>query len=380
MNNPYRERKSFPVQLIEIGPDPLVCIYSCFCPSCALASARSTMDGSSCCFNWCCISPIVNRVIMKQAYSIEYNVNPDCMAACCCWPCAANQQLQSAKMLGPIPGFQASDRIKSTHTSVFSFGTACYTICCLQCAMASALQNAMGIDGCIAYCCVSSCAATNIIRYHNNVAAASDVLDDCIIPTCYRGCCCFCPCCFPCMFPFLSEYFMAPVNNANMGNHGPYLNGTAGQTEQGPNTNRSNAGSPNRHVVHPQTAAPDVVYAEAQLVELTVKGGDETSHTLYPSNGHAYQPVGQALPGQAHSQTTIVATPAQSLQPEYQYGKQPTEYAPPAVSASSEQAVTPQPQATNLYPSQSAPTILSSFFGPAVIQQPKKYDNRNPFP
>jgi hypothetical protein len=67
------------------------CIYACCFPGCAVASTRSNIDGSSCCFNYCCMSAATTRFLTREVYGIPGGVWTDCLLSSCLGPCAANQ-------------------------------------------------------------------------------------------------------------------------------------------------------------------------------------------------------------------------------------------------------------------------------------------------
>jgi hypothetical protein len=78
------------------------CLYSWLLPGCAMASARTNYDGSSCCFNLCCGTPQMLHNIVREGYGIEGSCLGDVCLMMWCAPCAVNRAAQEVKMRGPV--------------------------------------------------------------------------------------------------------------------------------------------------------------------------------------------------------------------------------------------------------------------------------------
>ena len=57
------------ISLFEIG-DVGTCLYAYCCTPCALAEARTNLDGSSCCFNCLFLTSCPERWMIRSAYGI----------------------------------------------------------------------------------------------------------------------------------------------------------------------------------------------------------------------------------------------------------------------------------------------------------------------
>ena len=121
---------------------------SCCCPYCALAQARTNLDGSSLCFNLCFLTSCPERWMIRTAYGIKGNAYEDCYVPCCCPCCTANQLLQTTERLGdpfgPSPGehFLRGNRfLGGSKANCFD----CFKAVCLPCAIASAVHTATGM-------------------------------------------------------------------------------------------------------------------------------------------------------------------------------------------------------------------------------------------
>ena len=84
------EATRWAISLFEIG-DIGTCLYSYCCTPCALAQARTNLDGSSCCFNICFLTSCPERWMIRTAYGIHGNAWEDCFIPCACPCCVANQ-------------------------------------------------------------------------------------------------------------------------------------------------------------------------------------------------------------------------------------------------------------------------------------------------
>lgn len=117
----HRDYESFQIDLFEIG-DPFLCCYSYLCCHCASAQSRTYLDGSSCCFNFWCLGPVVTRSsplpslsflsslpifphrwLSRTAYGIPGTDLDDFLIGCLCPCCSVNQILQTTKTYGYPP-------------------------------------------------------------------------------------------------------------------------------------------------------------------------------------------------------------------------------------------------------------------------------------
>lgn len=166
-------RPRFEVGLFECG-DWRSCLCAWACCPCALASARSHLDDSAYVFNLAClpvccsITPV--RWMIRTAYDIPGDGCSDLLKSVFCPCCVLNQLLQTSFARGN------STSVGGSHHNVrdftFYFGT-CAEECrhcifgnlCCPCAQATSLKTALGMPYFFGCCCVTPCAARNIIRY-----------------------------------------------------------------------------------------------------------------------------------------------------------------------------------------------------------------------
>ncbi len=78
------------IGLCEIG-DIYLCLYSCLCPFCATASARSKLDSSPFMYNLFCLNHIVARWLIRSAYGIHGDHIEDLLCGLFCPLCSINQ-------------------------------------------------------------------------------------------------------------------------------------------------------------------------------------------------------------------------------------------------------------------------------------------------
>ena len=166
------QKGEFDVGLLSVGQlSSCFCAYLC-CP-CALASARSHMDDSSYVFNLaclpvCCIPPV--RWMIRTGYDIPGDAWSDCYLSFFCPCCVLNQLLQTAHKRGNtsiLGGHDANIREFN-----FFFG-ACssdpvsciYSSVCCPCSTGNSLHTALGMPFVFGCCCMTPCAARNVLRY-----------------------------------------------------------------------------------------------------------------------------------------------------------------------------------------------------------------------
>jgi len=89
--------------------DVKVCLVSCFCPFCQLATQKATVEDHPCgimdlltvCLCTCCCG-IVVRGKVREKYQISGNLVGDIVGACFC-PCALAQQTRELQSRGAKP-------------------------------------------------------------------------------------------------------------------------------------------------------------------------------------------------------------------------------------------------------------------------------------
>ena len=154
----------------------------CCCP-CALAQSRSNIDGSSCLFNFFCVSAVASRYItfvhalavhcsnyslsrwlIRTAYDIPgdacsgediegccYLLNyssSDCYLATFCPCCNANQLYQTTKERGVAVsdgGAIFNEGDFHTRVGAGTYKDCLYSFFCMPCAVGSMLENGMGM-------------------------------------------------------------------------------------------------------------------------------------------------------------------------------------------------------------------------------------------
>jgi Cys-rich protein (TIGR01571 family) len=77
------------------------CLYGCFCPACAVATAKTNFDDTNWVFNFCCFGLSANQCIVRSyirnGYEIEGNHMSDCFYSYCCIYCSATQLLNEVE-------------------------------------------------------------------------------------------------------------------------------------------------------------------------------------------------------------------------------------------------------------------------------------------
>ena len=175
--------------------DILCCFCSYCCTGCAAAQARTQMDGSSCCFNYCAMNPIVTRWLIRSAYGIPGSEFEDCYMTMCCPCCTINQMYQTTAAYGnPTPDGGAVKNqgyfvTQTGNCSARAFLCSCF---CFPCAIASTLQMSMGMPFWFGCCCVGNnfCVARNLVRYQFRIAGDDFCSDYCFLSLIY----CIGPC------------------------------------------------------------------------------------------------------------------------------------------------------------------------------------------
>lgn len=176
-------RPQFTISLFEIG-DLADCCFSTFCFPCALSHSRTYLDGSSCLFNFFCLSPQASRWMTRTAYGIQGDATNDCLTATFCPCCNANQLYQTTKRNGPASSNGGS--VFNSGTFLYSYGSGTFQDClysffCMPCAIGTMLDRTMGMPWYLGCCCVNLCAARNLIRYQYRIRG-NDFVEECAIP------------------------------------------------------------------------------------------------------------------------------------------------------------------------------------------------------
>ena len=208
-SEPLEEQGKWVIGLCEVG-DPASCVLSYICSPCALAYARSNLDDSSCMFNLICM-PIccmpVSRWLLRTAYDIEPAQGieaMDCVESAFLPCCVVNQMFQTSAQYGNTShggGYFSNVRdfnltcgtCKDEIVSDFDGCGVCatnyvghtslcmYSFICCPCAISEIMDISMGMPSYYGCCCVTPCAARNLIRYHYRVRG-DDILEEMCVP------------------------------------------------------------------------------------------------------------------------------------------------------------------------------------------------------
>ncbi len=184
-----QQKRSFTIGLFEVGKCTS-CMFSFCCTPCAIAQARSALDGSNGWFNMCFVPAPVVRWFIRSAYGIDGSASSDILTTCCFTPCAANQMYQTAVALGPPTtdsGHRYNNQNWRTRTDegcLTTMKNCCYATFCPHCATAAALQTAFDMPFWFGLCCMNPCVATNFIRYQYRISG-EDLCEDCVSVACW---------------------------------------------------------------------------------------------------------------------------------------------------------------------------------------------------
>eukprot|EP01040_Poterioochromonas_malhamensis_P013103 gene13103-14377_t len=180
------DRRQWKIDLCEVG-DCCSCLYSYLCPICAIADARTTLDGSNWYVNCFLLKPCTARWLVRTAYNIPGNAQNDCWSGflpCC----IANQILQTTEHYGKTnipdvgPSFNVNPRPHKDQRWLSLLYDYCYMCICGRCAMGYSLQAA-GMPFWFG-CCVGVLEANSILRYQHRYRPPCDneCCNDLIIP------------------------------------------------------------------------------------------------------------------------------------------------------------------------------------------------------
>ena len=95
------ENQKWAISLFEVG-DAQPCLYSYCCTQCALAQARTNLDGSSCCFNFFFLTSCPARWMIRTTYGIPGDAYEDCYMPYFCNACVTNQVKPLLDMSYPL--------------------------------------------------------------------------------------------------------------------------------------------------------------------------------------------------------------------------------------------------------------------------------------
>lgn len=186
------ERKTWAIDLFESG-DFKTCCFAYWCHYCAMATARTGLDGSDWCVNLCCFTPSAIRYLVRTGYNIEGNAQNDCIAGTFCPCCVANQTLQTVARFNRLrnvgPEFNINERMPIEKREKSGLCYDCiYVWMCLPCAVGYTVEP-LGVPFWFGACCFSPMAAVSVQRYSRGIrpTVGSECLEDCYMP----GCCVF---------------------------------------------------------------------------------------------------------------------------------------------------------------------------------------------
>lgn len=157
------------------------CLCGFFCCPCAYATAKSTADKSSACYNFLCWNAVASRSYIRREYNIVGVCGDDIGYTIFCPCCTARQ----AKAESTIRGFSKmpSSLTYGANNSQWSNSLfACECCSCLQalvcpCYMASqvrvVLQPNAASDGCLNCCCICPTSIYGLVRHDYGIVSAT---------------------------------------------------------------------------------------------------------------------------------------------------------------------------------------------------------------
>jgi hypothetical protein len=193
--NPSKTLSTWDIGLCDCG----VCWQRMFvlcCPIIALASARSTLDGSPICFNLFCVHPLVTIWLIHSAYGIPCTTM-DIIELWCFGNCYINRVFQTVMKHGnPNPNFRGVSKntapLNDPCCPTCTLPTCCASFWCPCCYSAYKLKQHIDMPMCLGLLFTCPWTAQNILRYQYGVQG-SDTGDECILG-------CFSIMCYPCAF------------------------------------------------------------------------------------------------------------------------------------------------------------------------------------
>ncbi|CAM9352404.1 unnamed protein product [Choristocarpus tenellus] len=172
------------------------CLLGMFCQPCAMASARSRLDGSDVLFNCCCIcNPAVARNIIREGYHIRGNFVTDCLAGTLCWPCTICQVRSETKKRGPAHMQWGTNRSPSPVPWNYGIFDCCIQVnfecmlaaICPQMTFALARTRFDKSNFCFNFFLVSPCLIKSIVSHGYNIKS-SDYCSNCCLVTILPWC------------------------------------------------------------------------------------------------------------------------------------------------------------------------------------------------
>jgi len=229
----------FAIELCEVG-DCESCLFSYCCSCCAFAQARTYLDESPAILNFCMVSSVVERWLVRSAYDIPGDACSDCYTTTFCHCCAANQAYQTAKARGnPVDNGGRYSNVNPFVTPLpprtATWQDYAYSCCCMPCATGDMMERAVGMPWYLGCCCVKICAARNIMRYQYRVKG-NDVLEEFAAPLGAQILANIIHQCFPCAGCVLWGGYAAVTtqltleSRARPASSGPYLTGSFAPT------------------------------------------------------------------------------------------------------------------------------------------------------
>lgn len=173
----------FTISLFELG-DCSMCLFSYICFPCAIAQARSSLDGSNFLMNCVSLKCVPARWLIRSTYHIPGDAINDCMVACFCPCCSANQLYQTTQLRGNPTPDGGSHHNLNEWKSQLGAGNArscLYSTCCMPCAIGTMMETTMGMPWLLGCCCVDLWMARNLIRYQYRIKG-NDLIEECAIP------------------------------------------------------------------------------------------------------------------------------------------------------------------------------------------------------
>lgn len=161
-------------------------LCSCCCTRCAMAQARTEMDGSSCCLNFTLLNPVVLRWLARSAYGISGSAWDDCCLGTFCSCCVVNQVAQTIRKRGlPNPyastAFNVNKPPKLPDPCCQSCGYFLYALWCTPCAMGTLMSESVKMPFTLACCCTPYGLVRSVLR-HQYRLAGNECCEDCLLP------------------------------------------------------------------------------------------------------------------------------------------------------------------------------------------------------